>query len=380
MEILYLVFDSITSPIVKSQVFEMCDRIVEKSDFNFKIFTVEENVANLSDYNKRGIELISAKGGNRLFSYCRFVKAILRECSKQDQIIHVRSYEPMLIAILVKRLFKAKIIFDMRGLLPEEHIYLNNKSKKSLMYKCLKYAEKQFIKKSDEIVVVSDQFKEYITNKYQISENISTIYCSANDKEKSDKTALTYDDLKDKYHILEEQILITYVGSFYKYQNVESIMNFISDLSKETKIKFIIFTPTSKKEVGEIIDAYDIDEEDVEVDFVPNDVLVNYLKYFDYGIIIRDNDIINQVSSPIKISEYIINDMKILYSGEIGDFNQLLPRFDVGLDISEYGNYKNKVLKIKPNYRNEDEVKKIVGYDFNSEKYIEIYENIFKRR
>lgn len=376
MEILYLVFDSIDSPIVKSQVYEMSKSIAKKSNYKFKIITVEKNNMDSNSIAVEGIEIVPVSQKGLLRTYINFLIKVIKNYNGQGSIIHVRSYLPMPIALFLKFLFKAKVIFDMRGLLPEEHIYLNNKSTNSINYKLLKSMERIFVKKSDEIIVVSKIFQEYILNKYEVS-NITVIYCSANDEIIVGDDSISYDQLRYKYGMSDGQILIAYVGSFYKYQNIDQIVDFISKLSDKTDLKFAIFTKNKKAEVLELLKKYDIDIKNIIIDFVPNKVLVNYLKHFDYGVIIRDNNIINQVSSPIKISEYIINDMKVLFSGSLGDFNTIIPEHNLGYDIADPEILK--LEKIKPLYKNSNEIKKIVSYDYNSDKYIGVYDRVADR-
>ena len=96
-----------------------------------------------------------------LFDVLRATPLILLNCRRAD-IIHVRSYGPMLLALLSKLLFKKKIIFDVRGMLPEETLEVNGHSSSGFKYKLLKSYERYIFKYSDVIISVSRKMAEHI--------------------------------------------------------------------------------------------------------------------------------------------------------------------------------------------------------------------------
>ena len=322
------------------------------------------------------IKICAAKKSSFLISHLRLYFKTLKEFTRDIDIIHVRSYLPMPIALILKRIFGVKVIFDMRGLLPEEHIYLNNKNTNSLNYKILKYMEKIFVNSADEIIVVSNNFKEYIQNKYVCRDNISVIYCSANDRQADIIEKFSEDDFRIKYNVKSNQITIAYVGSFYKYQQIEEIIKFSSDAIESDDIKFLVFTKDQKEDVMILLERYHISKENVEINYLPTELLTNHLRYCDYGIIMRSDNILNLVASPIKISEYIMNDMKIIHSGCIGDFDKILKEFDCGINIV---NNELKLEQLPSNYTNSTELKELVSYDYNSDKYLSIYRKIARK-
>ena len=50
----------------------------------------------------------------------------------------------------------------------------------------------------------------------------------------------------------------------------------------------------------------------------------------DYGLIIRDESITNQVSSPVKFAEYLYAGLKIIISSNIGDYSKFVLDNDCG--------------------------------------------------
>lgn len=387
MEVLYLVFESIKSPIVESQVLEMCKKIDQGTEnVRFTIVSIEACLDKLNLMKNYNINFIPVqKQDNVIQSYLEYLKKIKSAIQKFEfDVIHVRSYLPMPIALLFKRFSKIKVIFDMRGLLPEEHIYLNNKSKNSIMYIGLKLSERYFIKKSDQVIVVSHNFKEYLLKRYRNIDDVEIVYCSANDRVVDESHLGSEKEFKDRYDIQDEQIKIAYVGSFYKYQNIDKIFDFVSSLKKQIKIKFLVFTKNERNDVEYLANKYGISKNEIAIDYLPSNMLTNYLRYCDFGVIFRDDNIINKVSSPIKISEYIMNDMKILYTGSIGDFDKILNHYECGIDLTNYESESEAIFEKISTYsnstKNPDELKRLVSYKYNVEKYEAIYLKLLKKQ
>lgn len=384
MRILYLTYDVIDNePIVKTQVVEMCRRIsVHNCNISFDIVSLRaDNVNNLNSYSKveNNISYFYSKKTNFfILDYFRFLLLSTRVCFKQNpEIIHVRSYIPMPIAIFLKIFFKKRVIFDMRGLLPEEHIYFNGKSKYSVFYLLLKSLEFVFVKLSDHIVVVSNNFREYLISRYKTMCDITVIYCSANQEVNNSENEEYRNLFYSKYNLDSSQILITYVGSFYKYQNIEKLFNIIKVACETYNLKFLLFTKTPRNEVYDMLERCDVNPNNVVVDYIDSNELGNYLRFCDYGIILRDRNIINKVASPIKVSEYISSNLKILYSGNIGDFNTLLKESGFGFEIGscEDGEF---ILEKSLNSKYSHELRRLVSYEFNQEKYYSIYKRLLR--
>jgi glycosyltransferase involved in cell wall biosynthesis len=101
----------------------------------------------------------------------------------QPDILHCRSYHASWAALSVKKKFgfSYKIIFDARGLWPEEVALKKEYAPHSKDYKFLKNIESTLLEESDLTIAVSDTMQSHYE---KIGVNrISTVYLSANTKE-----------------------------------------------------------------------------------------------------------------------------------------------------------------------------------------------------
>jgi glycosyltransferase involved in cell wall biosynthesis len=68
------------------------------------------------------------------------------------QIIHARSYVPSVLALALKKLLRARFIFDMRGFWADERIDGGLLSRGSVVYRVAKWFERRFLSEADVVV------------------------------------------------------------------------------------------------------------------------------------------------------------------------------------------------------------------------------------
>lgn len=95
----------------------------------------------------------------------------------------------------------------------------------------------------------------------------------------------------------------------------------------------------------------------VVVTQVPHHEVPELLSACDYGLLIREATITNQVASPVKFAEYLACGLKVLISSELGDFSAMVGEHQLG-HIVGFGNADGVQLeKISP-----EEKVRIRGY------------------
>lgn len=106
----------------------------------------------------------------------RFKDVVMEFC---PDIVHCRSYHAAFIALKVRRDygFKYKVIFDARGLLPEELALKNSYKENEAPYKFLKSIERLLLEDSDAVIAVSDTMSNHF--KELGAKNVETVYLSA---------------------------------------------------------------------------------------------------------------------------------------------------------------------------------------------------------
>jgi hypothetical protein len=68
---------------------------------------------------------------------------------------------------------------------------------------------------------------------------------------------------------------------------------------------------------------------------VPNAEIVKYLNAADYGLLLRDNVIMNNVASPTKFAEYMLCGLPTIISVGVGDYTEFCMKEHVGIVVTE---------------------------------------------
>jgi glycosyltransferase involved in cell wall biosynthesis len=261
-------------------------------------------------------------------------------------LVHARSFIPALLTAIIKKVFRFKIalLYDNRGLYIDELIYTGILEKGSIKEKIFRKLENLIYKESNHIVVVSNEFKKYLSSKIphspkNIVEKISVI---------PNRAKIDYSILPE---ILIEQksknkIIGVYSGSAAKWQNIDKLFELISIVVKEMKnfhFNIITYHPT------------EFELKLLEFEYLKQYVSIKKLKSKNVGIeliqcnfaiLLREDNKINNVSSPLKISEYLAAGLPIIISKGIGDTEQIISKYNVGSIIYD-ANYMDAIKKIK---------------------------------
>ena len=230
---------------------------------------------------------------------------------------------PLLFLKLIKQY---KIIYDYRGAVPEES-FLKNKNLPK--YYFLKFIDRLPAYFSEEVHCVSEYFKNYLFQNYKKREYI-VIPCLVNEM---------------NFPIKEEKNVIKfiYVGGLSVWQKFEEILKLFSLIENEISSTLTIVTPdtlNAKMLVeNQNIRNYRIVSGDAEV-------VKNELKDSDFGFLLRDNIIVNNVASPVKFLEYISNGVVPILTEGIGDYSNLVSNNLIGIVWDMYSDPKSILPKV----------------------------------
>lgn len=310
--------------------------MVYNSKINISINDLEEYALKLNQYGISFI-VLELKEKNIYTAFYKIYHSIKQYLLKnKTDIIHCRGYIMTLIAILTKK--SEKVIFDMRGVYPDE-VKLNKKIPINYIeYFIWKLVESYNVNKSDVIVTVTDFFKEYVIKKYKCKkEKVEVIYNCVNiEKTFYSKEWRNIIRLQNK---CENSLVVIFSGSILdKWQSFDKISQTYKLLDKEFKnTKFIILTKDNQVNFSK----YGLKAEDIITKYVENYEVYKYLSASDIALLVRDESIINAVAFPVKFSEYmacgvpviisqsmkglckIINDKGIIYQGNNSDFKKI---------------------------------------------------------
>lgn len=261
------------------------------------------------------------------------------------------------------------ILVDVRGAVFEEIKYFSDinfipKKIKLLYYK---YLRKRY-RKIQYWSVVSEEMKKYIQKIAGNRNDFNINHSLAGKQFVYDKESRL--EIRKKLRIAEDEIIILFSsGGSGKWQNVDDMISFFSKF--DSNVKFLLLTNKKYKKAKNIINLS-----------VKYDEMYKYLSASDIAIILRDENIVNKVASPVKFSEYICCGLPVIANRNVALINEFITTTGTGKLISDINEIKTNLLKeLLKLDRNEISKKGIALFSVQktAKNYTHIYESILSK-
>jgi glycosyltransferase involved in cell wall biosynthesis len=248
--------------------------------------------------------------------------------TKRCRILHARSYVPGLIGVFYKYLFGIRLIFDPRGILPEELRLAREWSAEDIRYRFWKFLEKFILKNSDSVLALSRPFRKHLLQIVP-GKNIQITPCCI-DPERFIYNSDTRSKMRAKLSFGDKFVLVYSIGCFVPYQVLEEALKLFHLLHDEhPDSQMLILTPEDEK-IKNYAKKYGLNTTSVSIVRVPFSKVPDYLMACDAGLLVRHPSIVSKVASPVKFPEYLACGLPVIAFSGIGDTEAILERYSVG--------------------------------------------------
>lgn len=312
-------------------------------------------------------------------------KIIKNECVKNEKIIlHCRGHFGAVIGIrtreALKNCFDIKSVSDIRGLIADEYlIRLEDKNilyKIPLLYVLLKIRkyEKYICKKSDFIFCVSSNIKKYLGDRYIIKPGIEIIPTSLSISDFAFDNNIR-EDIRKSLNI-DNRFVVVYCGGGQKWQNVDGMAELFIKLKKQIPELFFLIISMDTAIFELKMKEHKIIKADYIALSVNHNDVYKYLSAGDCAFLIRKPLNLNAASSPTKFAEYICCQLPVIISHGIGNLDEIIKDYKIGIFIEDVDNLKGKVNEIRNNVNFEEVLDKYFTWNTNIARITEVYKNI----
>lgn len=223
---------------------------------------------------------------------------------------------------LAKR-FGGIAVYDVRGVTAEE-VALRRGSRLNVQYWLAELWLRRTVLKADRVSCVSHRLSDWIEAKYNRKPD-TVIPCCV------DSETFFYDPeqrgrTREELGFEDHHIVLCYSGGLtFKWQRAEEIFQLVGEILKQDEIfRFLVLTRENEY-CEKLIRQNCIDAHRVSHLSSPQSKIARYLSCADCGIVYRDDIIVNNVASPIKIAEYLACGLPVLMTKGIGDYSEMLP-------------------------------------------------------
>lgn len=312
MRVVFITAESLVEdPIINTQV----QPLVEAMEAKYKVSTVlitreRHGKQTLGPRSPHHIPLIA----NRMGLYQLKLVLFLMKNRRNFDVIHLRGYlaiAPVLIGSVCRR----GIVFDPRGLFVQEWLY---KKRNRVVARIFALLEKLILKCSSHVIAVSNAHKEHLISNHQVPPSKISVITTFSPSQSADAEITSIDR---EFLSAGDQAVICYSGSAEKWQCIDRVIQIFQELSRRNpKLRFLFLT-TQPGEIKAKIQEK-ISEHSYLVKSVRAHDVAYYLNRCDYGVLIREETPLNNISAPIKLKDYLAAGLRVVASRNIGDLDR----------------------------------------------------------
>jgi len=267
------------------------------------------------------------------------------------------------------------VIFWRQGAGPEER-----KMYKEPFYMVLidSVAEKYILKKAKILFFVSEAMKEHFEKKYRLDFFNRCYIMPCFNEDRLDEECFNNDE---KY----QNNIFSYSGNLLPWQCFEKTVEIYSRIEQKSVLptKFLVLTYEIEKAKKILISK---NVKNFEVKYVTPDLVGREMRNVKYGFVIRENDIVNNVATPTKLSSYLAHGVIPIITESIIDFCSVTKDYKYLIRLKEIDIEKNsaQILEhVKQKIEKIDvkiEYGKIFEKYYNTEYYISSIKKMLKNR
>lgn len=332
MNILYISYDGILEPLGYSQVFNYLANLSSKNRKFFllsfekkKDLNKKSKVSSLSEFaSKRNIIWTHLRYHSKpaivasIFDMVCGLFLILRNTRNEKiDLIHIRGYLPMLIAIPLKFWFKSKLVFDMRGFWADEKADRASWNRKSLKFKFFKALEKYSLEISDHVICLTFHAKNLLIEKYRFldADKISVI-----------RTCVDMESFKIKNKKVTNKNLLVfgYLGSIDTAYDISKVLSLLESIQKDINFHLKILTNSNQIIIHEIASKAGLKKENYSIYQIEYKEVPIFLDSIDVGIFYLKDNFSIKASMPTKIGEFFAKGIPIVCNNFNNDISNLI--------------------------------------------------------
>jgi glycosyltransferase involved in cell wall biosynthesis len=278
-----------------------------------------------------GLEPVVSNGGivSRLLSkpvlllfYLEFYSRVfVRSLVYRPSIIHCNDWYVLPIAVSIKFLTSAKLIYDAHEL----EAYDNNVS--SLAAKVILFVEKISWSSIDFLITVSPSIESWYLNQYGVKPSAVILNSPKYPKDMDKHEESTY--LRETFNIAPKTPIFLYVGLLTRGRAIDHVLAAFSSSLTESAVVFL-----GKGEYEEVIRSNLKFGKNVFIhEPVPHEKVVPLAKSADYGLCLIENvSLSDYYCLPNKLFEYAFSGIPVIASN-FPDISEVVEKFQLGICV-----------------------------------------------
>ena len=385
MRALYITYMGITEPLQYSQVLGYLKGLARKDisiyllSFEKKTFLMKSNINQIREelkdskikwyflkYHKRPQFLAKA-----IDIFSGMIASFIIAVKEKIDVVHARNTMCALMGSLPIIFLNKKFIFDIRGFMAEEYADGNLWEKDSMLYKIVNWLERYFIRKADEIIVLTQKAKDLLADK----------------NNKAGITIIpTCVDLENfiPNRVPTGRVAVVYTGSIGTWYMLKEMVDFYKALLETNRdAKFLIITHSDHNMIKR--DVLKDTEGNIFIKMANPKEVPAHLNRSDMGIFFIKPCFSKAASCPTKFAEYLACGLPVIISRGIGDTERIVKENNIGVVVEDFSaiEYKRAIFKLNELLIERDSLRdrcrKVAEKYFSLQEGVEKYFSAYKR-
>lgn len=288
----------------------------------------------------------------------RFYKYIKKYLKKYNKVVLFSRSEIGPWVEKLKQGFPKQVVYylDLRSALYPEYILnhkVNNTLSKSAFVNAayIAFAEYKRQLLADKIFVVSNSLKKYFIDNYGSDKEKFVLYpCLSSSQKFYYDTNLREQTRKKLGYEPSDNVYVYSGGILNSYHIPDAFLTLFSRIcEKDSDARILIIVKNISPELNRMIMDNNIDLNNVKIlEAVPNKEIVAYLNAADFGFLLRQDIVVNNVASPSKYAEYMLCGLPTIVSESIHDWRDYCLETGSGIVFENKKLNDLKNCEIKP--------------------------------
>ena len=342
--IIYISYDGLAEPLGQSQIipylrklsmnnrihiitFEKPTDIIEST----KMISLKAQLENIGigwtslRYHKRPSVLAT------LFDILQGVIAIIKVSKLMKiEIVHVRSYLPAFMALLVKRLTGAKLLFDIRGFWADERVDGGIWQRDGIVFKIVKYLERYLYRSADHIVTLTEASVSKIKSFGYWDGSLPEITVIP--------TCVDIDRFTPSKKLPSlNTFVFGYVGSFGTWYMLRETMDLFTEILQiRPEARMLIVNHNEHDVLQKFISQEKLPSDRIEIIKVSHEKVVTQIQRMDAASALIRPCFSKIASAPTKVGEYLSCGIPCVGNFGIGDMEKILKNNETGVILKSF--------------------------------------------
>lgn len=357
---LYLCYFGLREPLVQTQVIPYLKQIA-LDNVKVSLLTFEPNFS--ENWSKEEIEAEKQKLSSQkidwhclpyhkspsvpatlydVFAGARFARRMIRR--ENITVLHARAHIAAMMGAFAGAGGgkKTKLLFDIRGFLPEEYTDGGSWRENGKLYRVVKRAEKWLIEKADGFVVLTERAREILFPESaedgfdRRGRPVEVIPCCVDLQKFEAANEQTRNEMRAKLNLGNRRVIV-YVGSFGTWYLADEMADLMATARERDDSTFaLILTQSPPELMTQKLVERGFGEADFLVKKVSPAELPTYLCATDAALSFIKACYSKQASSPTKIAEYLAAGVPIITNRGVGDVAEVIEADLVGAVVENF--------------------------------------------